>query len=118
MITETQSSLTYEPPVSEATPQEQLDFTDALKGVIGEIQDEYNPEPEFTDEELAEGLEAEPVAQLETKVEAETETTEDPAVGRGFERLVAREAAFAAKEQAFAAREARIQAIEAENALL
>src|SRR4026209_2090004 len=99
---EAQSNLSYEPPVSEASPQEQVDFADALKGVIGEIQDEYNPEPEFTDEEL--DAEADDVGQtgqtpeIKVPVKPEAEDAEepsDPAVARGLDRLVAREAAFA-----------------------
>jgi hypothetical protein len=103
----------YEVPVSEATPDEQAEFSQSLKDIIGEIEQEYAPapEPEVEDEVPAE-------TEPEAEVQPETEV-EEPAITKGIERLVQRETAIAQREATLQAREAqmttRMSALEQEN---
>lgn len=106
-----ESNLTYTPP-PEPDQAEYTEFKDALHDSISEIENEYNPTPEFV-EDAAETTETAPQPEAVAEVEPE-----EPAIARGMERLVAREVALQAKEAAFQAREARVQGLETELATL
>lgn len=113
------SNFTYEPPASEASPQELTEFNNLLDGSISDISKEYNPGPEFTDEELRGGEDSGQEQQAKPEVQDTAgqgeSAKESPEVARGLERLVQRELEVQAKEQGFAQREARVQSLEAEN---
>lgn len=112
------SGLTYEPPVSEATPDEAADFAKAQRDIISEIEEEYisSEAPEFTEEELTDPEDLGPESRETKPEEPEQPETESPEITKGLERIVAREVALQAKEAAFTAREARAAALERENA--
>ncbi len=103
-----ESNLTYTPP-PEASYDEQADFQQSLKDIVSEIEGEFKPKYEFTEEELSSdnepGHEGEPLAEGADGAEPAVEADE-PAVARGLDRLIAREVALQTKEAAFQAREA------------
>lgn len=104
-----ESDFSYEAPPG-PDPSEQDNFEQSLKDIVSEIEGEYNPEPEFTEEELA-GDDSSGTPETPA---ADEKPAEDPAVLRGMERLVAREVALQAKEASFAARESQVASLEAE----
>lgn len=110
------SNFTYEPPKSEATPDELAEFNDLLNGSIKDIADEYRPQFEDEAPESTEPQETTEEAQPNQAPEGHQneQEKESPEVARGLERLVQRELAVQEKERAFAARESRVGALEAE----
>lgn len=105
------SGFTYEPPVSEASPEEAADFAQAQRDVISEIEEEFisDEAPEFTPEELEQPVEQEP-----EQVQPEAPAEESPEITKGLDRIIAREVALQAREAQFAARESRVSALEKE----
>lgn len=105
-----ESEFNYEPP-AEPDASEADNFNQSLKDIVSEIEGEYSPAPEFTDEELQVEKPVEPEAPAEAE-------QDDPAVARGLDRIVAREVALQAKESAFQAQAAKYAAMEQELATL
>jgi hypothetical protein len=107
------SNFSYEPPKSEATPDELAEFNSLLSDSIKDIQAEYDPAPE-------------PDAPAEEQVQGQTQDTQDvqepaadpsaeaPEVTRGIERLVQRELALQTKEAEFNSRQAQFESLRAE----
>jgi hypothetical protein len=108
------SSFQYQPPKSEASPDELAEFTTLLNDSIGEIADEYNPQPEVGEaptESTAESAAESPAAEVGAD---EAPAAEDPAVARGMQQLIQREVQLQQRQQALEAREASHAALQAE----
>lgn len=113
------SSFQYQPPKSEASPDELAEFTTLLNDSIGEIADEYNPQPGTEGTEGAEATEAPAESAAETPAAeagdgADEAPAEDPAVARGMQQLIQREVQLQQRQQALEAREASHAALQAE----
>lgn len=102
-----ESEFNYEPP-AEPDASEAESFNQSLKDIVSEIEDEYSPAPEFTDEEL--GTEPAP-AEAEEPAGVEKD---EPAVTRGLDRIIAREVALQSKEAAFNAQASEFAALKEE----
>lgn len=109
------SQFSYEPPKSEASPDELVEFNSLLKGSIEEISDEFSEKPPADSVVIdpdSDGQDPDPVP-----VEP-TPPAEHPEIARGMQQLVQREVQLQAREATLTQRETQTKSLESELASL